>query len=229
MCETFDVIGIVQARYNSTRLKGKVVRDFNGMPMLGFLLGNVMRSKEMDMVVVATTTRGDDDIVEEVSRAAGAEVFRGEVDDVLGRFCGCIDRWPAETVVRITGDNPLTDPFIIDETVVAHRRSGADYTVPRGLPLGIFGEVVRAGALRTAANDCADPAMREHVTLWLYGPPARCVVHYFDYEFPEALRGKSVTVDTAEEFDEVERIASSRIDDPDIPVLELLKRGFALP
>ncbi len=226
MTEKADVLGIVQARYNSMRLKGKVARDFNGMPMIEFLLRNVARSKLMDKVVVATTTRDDDDKVERICRDACFDVFRGDVDDVLGRYCGCLDRWPADTVVRITGDNPLTDPFIIDATVAEHLRTGADYTVPSGLPLGIFGEIVQSESLRMADRECKDMSMREHVTLYLYKPPAKCNVQFFRHDFPEIFQGKRVTVDTLEEFEKVERIAAPRIADPDISIEELLARGF---
>ena len=113
------VIGIIPARYKSTRLEGKALADIHGKTMVQRVYENARRSPALDRVVVAT----DD---ERVLRAVAA--FGGEaVMTSPGHSCGT-DRvaeaalsLDAGVIVNIQGDEPLMDPIIIDECVGALR------------------------------------------------------------------------------------------------------------
>ena len=100
---------VIQARTGSSRLPGKVLADLAGRPMLRFQLDR-LRRLDCDHLVVATSDLPGDDPIAVLAQAAGADVIRGSETDVLGRFGLAIERFDPETVVRLTGDNPLTDP-----------------------------------------------------------------------------------------------------------------------
>ena len=159
----------------SSRLPGKVLEDLGGRPMLRFQLDR-LAPLDVDHLVVATSTLARDDAIAEVAAAGGTPVVRGPEADVLERFLVALRTYPADTVVRLTGDCPLSDPGIIGEVVALHHERGADYTsnvFPRTFPKGLDVEVVSADALRTAAAEATDAAEREHVTPYLYRHPER--------------------------------------------------------
>ena len=111
-------IGIVQARMGSTRFPGKSLTSLWGpMALLELVLTRVNRARSLDLVVLATSDQPGDDALAPVAEALGVPVFRGDEQDVLRRFCGAVERYPAEAVVRICGDNPLVDPAEVDRLV----------------------------------------------------------------------------------------------------------------
>src|SRR5258708_29196433 len=103
-------VAIIQARMTSNRLPGKVLMDLGGKPLLVRQIERVARAKNIDEVVVATTTnRADDDVVRVAGRA-GARWYRGSERDVLSRFDGASREARADVVVRLTADCPILDP-----------------------------------------------------------------------------------------------------------------------
>lgn len=204
-----STICVVQARMGSTRLPGKVVADLGGRPLLAFMLGR-LGDLPVDALVVATSDLDRDDTVAEVADAAGAAVVRGPEADVLGRFGSVLDRFPAETVVRLTADCPFADPEIVTAVLDHHRDHGDDYTsnvAPRTYPIGLDVEVAAATALRDAIREATDPAEREHVMPFLYRRPER--FHLGNVRSGEDdLAHLRWVVDTADDLEHARRIAA---------------------
>jgi spore coat polysaccharide biosynthesis protein SpsF len=209
-----DVVVVVQARTGSTRLPGKVLADLHGRPMLGFQLDRLARLSG-GQVVVATSDKAADDAIADVAASRGVAVVRGPELDVLARFGHVIERYPADTIVRLTGDCPLVDPEVVSDAVRLHLRAEADYTsnvLPRSFPKGLDVEVVAVPALREAISKAEDPAEREHVTPYVYRRPER--FRLANLACDEPLGDESWTVDTAEDLAEVRRIVA-RVPEPD--------------
>jgi spore coat polysaccharide biosynthesis protein SpsF len=136
------------------------------------------RCRRLNGLVLAIPDDPRDDTLDTVLRAAGLTVFRGDLNDVLGRFVGALRAAGSpDTVVRLTADCPLADPEVIDATIALFQSSGADYTSNTGdnrtFPIGLDAEVFRTSALLEADRETADPYDREHVTPFLYRRPER--------------------------------------------------------
>lgn len=161
---------------SSSRLPGKVMAPVLGEPMIGRQVERLRRSERIDGLMVATSTDPSDDPVAAYCETLGIEVFRGPLDDVLGRYRAALARRPqAKAVVRLTADCPLTDPGLIDQVIEHHHEVGADYTSntlgARTYPHGLDAEVIRAEVLIEAAQRAEDPYEREHVTPYVYRRP----------------------------------------------------------
>lgn len=193
------VVAVIQARMSSTRLPGKVLRPLGDRPVVDWVTRAAHAAKGVDRVIVATSTEADDDVLVDHLVAAGEQVLRGDLDDVLGRFLAAVDVTGADVVVRLTADCPLLDPRLIDAAVAVARSGPWAYvsTVdPRCLPRGLDVEVVTAAAL-TAAGAEATGTDRVHVTPFVRDHPERfpaagLVVH-------PAADDLRVTLDTEED------------------------------
>jgi spore coat polysaccharide biosynthesis protein SpsF len=207
-----ELLCVVQARTGSSRLPGKVLADLGGRPMLRFLLDR-LAPLAVDDIVVATSTEERDDAVADLALAAGRPVVRGSEDDVLDRFVGALDTFPARHVVRITADCPLSDPQLIDAVVAHHLATRADYTtntLPRTFPKGLDVEVVTADALRVAHAEATAAAEREHVMPFVYRRPERFRLANLRNDQP--LGEERWTVDTADDLERVRRITQQMRD-----------------
>lgn len=197
---------VVQARMGSSRLPGKVLADLAGRPMLRLQLDR-LQGLEVDRVVVATSSLSTDDPIVDLVHGTDAEVVRGPETDVLARFGLVLDRFDPETIVRLTGDCPLTDPHIVMSTLDLHHRSGADYTSnvhPRSFPKGLDVEVASAHALAAAVDEAVDVYDREHVTPFLYQHPERFTIA--NLESGEDLGDLGWTVDTAADLERISQM-----------------------
>lgn len=171
------VVCISQARMTSTRLPGKVLMEAAGQPLLAHQLERLARCRTLDALVLATTVNGTDDPVAALAGSFGVPVFRGDEQDVLGRFAGAAAMAGADVVVRVTADCPLIDPALVDRVVTAFLEAAPpleylSLDVTR-FPRGLDTEVFTRAALDEAAATAAEPAEREHVTAHIYRRPER--------------------------------------------------------
>lgn len=163
-------VAIIQARMTSTRLPGKVLADVVGKPLLHWMLDRVTHSLRIDEVWVATTVNGTDDPVAHLCATLNIPVFRGDEQDVLGRFHGAALAAGATVVVRLTADCPLMDGALIDGVIERFAEGGSDYVsnvLERTYPDGLDVEVFSFAALDAAFRETNLPFQREHVTPYL--------------------------------------------------------------
>lgn len=166
-----ETLCIIQARFGSTRLKGKVLKQIVGKPMLALQIERVLRSKKLDNLVVATGEARENIGVVELCSILKVPCFRGSNEDVLDRFYQCaVQRKPAH-IVRLTGDCPLIGPDIVDQVVAAHISEKYDYTSnlhPPTWPDGMDVEVITMECLSDVHKKANLPSEREHVTPFIY-------------------------------------------------------------
>jgi len=156
---------VLQARMGSTRLPGKVLARIGTRTLLEHCVRRL--SESALPVIVATTTREEDDAIEREARRLGAEVFRGPEHDVLARYIEAGHAFGLTELVRATADNPFVDGEAPRRVVRLARVVGADHLVECGLPVGAAVELVKLDALERARDLITDPYDREHVTSFL--------------------------------------------------------------
>jgi spore coat polysaccharide biosynthesis protein SpsF len=166
---------IVQARMNSSRLPGKVLRPILGRPMLSFQIERLRKARGFDRMVVATTTNGSDDVIAAFCSAEGLECFRGSEHDVLARYYETATALAASAIVRVTSDCPLLDPDVLENVISTFNGlDGCDYAsnmLELTFPYGMAVEVMSSAALIDAHRHARDPVEREHVTPYIYRRP----------------------------------------------------------
>ena len=114
-------IGIIPARWGSTRFPGKPLQLIAGKPLLRHVWERVRRAKKLDAVIVAT----DDKRILDAATDWGAEVTMTSSRHPSGtdRVAEvATQKRQFKYVVNIQGDEPLIDPELIDNLVSALRR-----------------------------------------------------------------------------------------------------------
>lgn len=164
---------VVSARWASSRRPGKALADLAGRPLLEVLLERMRTVGGVSGVALATSLKPENDALAAVADRLAVPVFRGDEDDVLRRHLECARWLGAEHVVRVTGDNPLTDVETTEALVAQHLALGADYTYVPGdaLLMGILSEVIATGALARAWERGEARHRSELMTLYLKEHP----------------------------------------------------------
>ncbi len=192
---------IIQARMSSTRLPGKVLKEIVGKPMLWHIIARVQQSTQIDEIVIATTNNKEDDELQKFLVSTGVPFFRGSEDNVLERYYLAAKKYGATTIVRLTGDNPLVDPIIIDDTIKFFHNNSFRYvsSEERTLPLGLGCEVFSFELLEEAYINASEGYEKEHVTPYMYFKQDS--IGYYSINWNKELLNYRLTVDTIEDFE----------------------------
>jgi spore coat polysaccharide biosynthesis protein SpsF len=170
------IIAVLQARFSSSRLPGKVLKLILDKPMLACQIERIQRASLIDKLIVATSNLPADNPIANLCLDINIECFRGSLDDVLDRFYSSVHAYIPDQVIRLTGDCPLCDPILIDQVVQFHINGRYDYscnTINPTYPDGLDVEVLRYECLELAHREAILPSHREHVTQFIHQQPER--------------------------------------------------------
>ena len=114
-----QVVGVIPARYHSSRLDGKALADIAGRPMIQHVWERCREAASLDRIILAT----DDERIETAARSFGAEVVMTDPHHASGtdRIAEAVRDIDCNVVVNIQGDEPMLDPLMIDEVVEPFR------------------------------------------------------------------------------------------------------------
>lgn len=109
-------ICVIPARYSSTRLPGKPLKDICGVPMICRVYERASRAKSVAEVIVATD---DERILQAVEKNSGrAMMTRADHKTGTDRLAEVAENFSdVEVVVNVQGDEPLIEPSLIDELI----------------------------------------------------------------------------------------------------------------
>lgn len=194
----------------SSRLPGKTMADLAGRPSLRHIIERLRRVPSLDGVVVATTTEPIDDRIRSCAEEAGVPSYLGSADDVLGRTLGAARSVGATTIVQVTGDCPLVEPSIVEQTIEVYREERPDYvsTVLGGetFPVGLDVEVFSTALLEEVGRATSDPYDREHVSSPIYGHPERYRLRAIEAGGPRRRPDLRLTLDTEADLEVISAV-----------------------
>ena len=167
-------IAIIQARMTSSRLAGKIIKNFSsGLNMLDMQIQTLSTILDTKNIYIATTNNQEDNIIEE-KYATTCNIYRGSEDDVLSRFLEISKFSNADNIIRIASDNPFIFKEGIEFLINEHQKRKSDYTTfaiegkPSMLvPCGLYVEIITAATL-LEIEEHANITEKEHVTYALY-------------------------------------------------------------
>jgi spore coat polysaccharide biosynthesis protein SpsF len=164
------MLAILQARYSSSRLKGKTTKLILGKEMLLHQIQRIKQSKEISKLIVATSNHKSDEVIKKLCTDNNIAVFCGDLENVLDRFYQCAKINNAKDIVRLTGDCPLIDSNIIDKTIKHYKNKKYDYSsnvlIPT-FPDGLDVEVMSMNTLKIAWENAKKSYDLEHVTYYI--------------------------------------------------------------
>ena len=205
------VVIAVPVRMGSSRLPGKILREVNGTPLLGYLVERLQNSSLADEIVVAISDNPDSDPIEEYCKSVGVAFYRGSENHVLERLYGALKQQNAVIGGLVYGDCPLIDPRIVDKVIAQFAEYDGLYdfvsndlktTYPPGMEIEVF----KMDVLEHAYQQASDSQFKEHATLYIRSHPdtyrlmnleAPRVMYYPDME---------IEVDDEKDFQVIESI-----------------------
>ena len=105
------IVGIIPARYASTRFPGKPLALIAGKPLIQRVVEQCQKAKSLAEVIVAT----DDTRIRELAQKfCRVEMTRPDIRAVRDRIAEVVEHFDCDAVVNIQGDEPMIEPSVID-------------------------------------------------------------------------------------------------------------------
>ncbi|MEM0358654.1 MAG: hypothetical protein QXG22_01390 [Candidatus Hadarchaeales archaeon] len=127
---------LIPVRIKSTRLPRKPLKIIKGKRAIEHLIERVKTAKLPDLIILCTTIRSEDLILEKIAKTYKIECFRGSEKDIINRLFHAALKYNVDFIVNVDGDDILCDPELVDQTIRVFRRSKADVIRWENLPLG---------------------------------------------------------------------------------------------
>lgn len=118
------VLCVIPARYASTRLPGKPLKDIAGKPMICRVYDRASEAEKIAAAIVAT----DDKRIYEAVRQHGGKAVMTRKDHPTGtdRLAEVAEKYPdVDLIINVQGDEPLIEPSLIDELAAAFEEDAA--------------------------------------------------------------------------------------------------------
>lgn len=207
---------IIQARMNSSRLPGKAMFSVVGKPSLEWCVMQcaMMKGKQLDRIIIATTTDPEDDVIERIYCGKGDVdwVRRGHPTDLVERYYIAATVYNIDTIVRVTGDCPAFGFEIGGILLKSHVETGADYTEAERCAIGTSCQVWSRKALRKLMCACVEPELTEHMSFFIVNNPD--VFNVNRVKLPERLvRSYRLTLDYMDDFKMIDTLFRQVEDD----------------
>ncbi|MBY0206037.1 cytidylyltransferase domain-containing protein [Paenibacillus cucumis (ex Kampfer et al. 2016)] len=198
------VVACIIARTNSTRLPQKVLKEIQGKALIEHIIDRVKLVQGIDEIYIATSNNAGDSVLGEIAKKNNIKIFYGSENSVIERMLGIAELEQATDLIRITGDNVFTDPYIMEKTLLYHKEYQSEYSRAEFLSLGATAEVINIEALKRC-YEAIDPEKSEYLFYYIFDPEKYKTLVLI----PEGDHRKeytSLTVDTIEDFERSEFI-----------------------
>ena len=160
-------LAIIQARMASTRLPGKALLKIGKQALIHHVLARAEKISGIDKVILATSKNEENNELSTFVKNRGNDVFRGDEDDVIERFYLIAEKYDADNIIRLTGDNPLVDFSAMSFLLARHVEERNDYTCMTGVPCGALGDIFSFRALKESHHYADGKALSDHVDLYV--------------------------------------------------------------
>jgi len=198
---------MIQARTGSKRFPKKVLAKIEKKSMIWHVINRVKGVKGVDQVILVTTRKKEDNILLKIAKESNIIGFVGSTHDVLERYYKCALKYNADPIIRITGDCPLVDPYIIEKMLrfyVKHNYDYASNTQPPTYPDGLDTEIFSFKTLEKVHHNAKLRSDREHVTSYIRKNLKKFKI--FNYENHHDLSNLRWTVDEKQDLKFVKKI-----------------------
>tara|TARA_B110000114_G_C14921221_1_gene328567 strand:+ start:88 stop:759 length:672 start_codon:yes stop_codon:yes gene_type:complete len=203
--ESIKLLLIIQARSGSKRFKNKVLYPIYEIPLIQHVVNRVKKSKKITNIVVATSTKKNDDKLIKYLRKNKVNFFRGELDNVALRLYEAAKFYKKKFFIRISGDSPLIDYRLIDRAIDIIKNSKNKYDLvtnvfPRTFPQGQSVEIIKTSTLKNNIKEFSKQD-KEHVTKYFYGNAKKFSIKNFTFKGTNKII--KLSIDTKKDLENI--------------------------
>ena len=189
----------IQVSLKSRRLPLKALLPLNGRPMLDVLITRLERDLWYLPIAVCIPDNPRDHLIESLVKRrkqlnTTITIKKGPELNLAKRFLMA----NFDPIIRVTGDNPLTNTEMVVRLLGEYIHSDAEYVYPTGIPRGIKSEIISRSALKRMAAEFPEECQETEFSSWL-----QLNVKSQKIDFNREDKDESYTCDTREDYEKL--------------------------
>lgn len=191
---------LIICRINSKRLKKKILKTIDGKSLLEILVLRLLSKFDKKQIVICSSILSKNNQFREISKKYGIKLYYGNDKDIFLRMIKSASKFNFDNIVRITGDNPLTDIDAITKMIRSHLSKKTDFTYTTDLMIGTRPEVINVNALKKCRKLSNDRFSSEYMTYFFL---RKNQFKINKFKFKEILKNQNkicITVDYNKEY-----------------------------
>ncbi len=169
-------VAIIQVRTGSKRFPKKSLKKLYKLKVIDWVIRRTKKSNLIDEIILATTKSKNDKIFKKIAKKYKIEVYFGEQNNVMKRYCQVAKKFRVKNIIRICADNPLVAPEFLDKLIRFFRKNKCDlafnHTPKKKFKFncidGLGAEIFSSNLLKSNILKTKNKKNLEHVTKYFY-------------------------------------------------------------
>ncbi|HXK37068.1 MAG TPA: N-acetylneuraminate synthase family protein [Candidatus Paceibacterota bacterium] len=143
----------IMCRMSSARFPKKALARVAGQTVLEHVIDRAKMTPDIDVLAVCTSVEEQDNVIESIAKARGVKVFRGSLDDFLGRLLGAANSFGVDVFAVWTADNLFCEPAFVSQGLRQMTQERLDFLdLPDELIPGSASYCISTAALRSLSK-----------------------------------------------------------------------------
>ena len=158
---------IIQARYNSKRFEGKILKKIYNKTVLEILIERLKKSKLINQIIVACPNSKQNRLIIDFCKQKKIKYYSGSENNLISRYYFAAKKYDIKNIIRVTSDCPLLDINYLDILIKKYFKKKCDYAsniIKPSFPDGMDVEIFKFEILKDRYLNCNDKYEQEHVT-----------------------------------------------------------------
>lgn len=217
------MLAIIQARFSSKRLKGKVLKKIEKKAILTHVIERASDSKKIKKIIIATSNSKSDDQIVKFCIKKNLTYFRGNLNDVWSRFIKILKINNEKSFIRICADSPFMHNKLIDKGINIFKKQNYDIVTnvfPRSYPKGQSIEIFKSSVLINNYSKKRSSYFKEHFPKYFYKNYKKFKIKNFKYKSDFSFM--NLSVDTKKDLIIANKLYKGFDDNKKFPKLEFL-------
>ena len=198
--KSHKIAAVIACRVDSGRLFGKPLQPIGKYCILELLLKQIKKSSLIDEIILAISQKDGNEVFVNFANKNNLKFIQGDDTDVLERLIKGAKFVNADTILRITSENPYIYWEGIDYLIKKHLDSNSDLTTFSDLPLGASMEIIKSKALEISHTLGTKKHRSELCTLYINENPEKLKILRIKPEKELCKPQIRLTVDTPEDL-----------------------------
>lgn len=197
-----NITAALIARLKSKRLKLKVMKPFGQNESIVSLYKRLKQNcKNIQHIELATSYLLEDEPLAQLFKDKNLPNFQGHPESVIDRLLEVAIKNKSAAVFRVTGDNPFTDPVLMDKMVTIFKEQDVDYVRVNNVPFGVSAELFKTSYLWDLYLRMDDPFVSEYLS-WFVLKDEKCKKACIEFnDKREFVKFVNLSIDYPEDYE----------------------------
>lgn len=191
---------IIICRSKSKRFPGKITKKILGFTLLEILSLRLIKSFGKENILICTSEKEKTNILKKIAKNLDIKIFFGDDLNIFKRIIDASKKYNFKHLIRITGDNPLTDTDILKKMIKNYLNNKVDFMYTSSLFPGLKSEIISVNALKKCNTLCLDPNSSEYLTYFFLRKKIFKIKCFSEKRISNKEKKLSITIDQKKDF-----------------------------